>query len=172
MYIQNMTQQDATYWVKNLDLLPHPEGGYFRQTYKSAHTVAVSHIRADVVDPRHLATAIYFLIERGNFSAFHRLKSDEQWHFYAGDPLIVHMIDTDGSYTNQVIGLDLENGQRPQYTVPAGVWFASEVYANGAFSLVGCTVSFGFEFTDFTLADKRLIDTFPQHTQLIERLTR
>lgn len=164
--------KNAPYWIKNLHLLPHPEGGYFKQTYKSAHTVAVQHIDTHITSPRHLATSIYFLIEQGNFSAFHTLKSDEQWHFYAGDPLIVHMIDTNGAYTSQVIGLDLKNRQVPQFTVPAGVWFASEVYADGDYALVGCTVSFGFEFDDFTLADKSLADIYPKHTDLIHRLTR
>lgn len=164
--------KNAQYWVKHLGLLPHPEGGYFKRNYTSAHTVKVNHIDASICTPRPLATSIYFLIERGNFSAFHTIKSDEQWNFYAGEPLIIHMIDSDGSYTQQVIGLDLESGQVPQFTVAAGVWFASEVYGEGSYSLVGCTVSFGFDFSDFTLADKTLVDTYPEHCNLIERLIR
>ena len=159
------------YWVNHLDLLPHPEGGFFKEVYRSETTVSADIMEAGMKGDRSLATGIYFLITAGNFSAFHRIKSDEMWHFYYGDPLIVHVIELDGSYTKLSIGLDLEKGQIPQAVVPAGAWFASE--SLGAYSLVGCTVSPGFDFKDFELAKKeKLTHEFPQHKELISRLCR
>ncbi|MBO6794401.1 MAG: cupin domain-containing protein [Balneolaceae bacterium] len=107
------------------------------------------------------------------FSAFHRIKQDEMWHFYEGDPLRVHMIDDSGNYTYQDIGLDFEQNQQPQFVVPAGLWFASEVAVGGTYSFVGCTVAPGFDFADFEMAERAdLIFKFPMHQQLIKRLTR
>ncbi|MEQ8625194.1 MAG: cupin domain-containing protein [Vicingaceae bacterium] len=154
-------------WVEHLQLLPHPEGGFYRETYRSK-----TKIDLEGVGQRNLSTGIYFLLEEGNFSAFHRIKSDEMWHYYAGDPLIVHMIDVDGNYTNQKIGNDFLNNELPQFVVPAGIWFASEVVQGGCFSLVGCTVSFGFDFQDFELADSRFMDKFTSHRDIIKRLIR
>lgn len=159
------------YWVNHLDLLPHPEGGFFKEMYRSEATVSADIMEAGMKGDRSLATGIYFLITAGNFSAFHRIKSDEMWHFYYGDPLIVHVIELDGTYTKLSIGLDLEKGQIPQAVVPAGAWFASE--SLGAYSLVGCTVSPGFDFKDFELAKKaELSQEFPKHAELIGRLCR
>jgi len=159
------------YWVNHLDLLPHPEGGFFKEMYRSGATVSADIMEEGLEGSRNLATGIYFLITEGNFSAFHRIKSDEMWHFYYGEPLIVHVIELDGTYTKLSIGLDLENGQTPQAVVPAGAWFASE--SLGTYSLVGCTVSPGFDFQDFELAKKaELTLAFPQHLELIGRLCR
>jgi predicted cupin superfamily sugar epimerase len=122
---------------------------------------------------RNLSTGIYFLLDSNNFSAFHRIKSDEMWHFYEGDPLVVHMIDLEGKYLRQEIGLDIENGQLPQFVVPAGYWFASEVLEGGEYSFVGCTVSPGFDFNDFELANRNeLMKTFPSHATVLHRLCR
>jgi len=159
---------NINYWVKNLELKPHPEGGYFKETYRSK----TSGEFAGFTDKRNLSTGIYFLLEKGNFSAFHRIKSDEMWHFYAGDPLVVHMIDEEGNYNKQLIGPKLEQGQTLQFVVPAGVWFASEVIDQGSYSLVGCTVSPGFDFNDFELADKNFVTKFPVHRTLIQKLVR
>jgi uncharacterized protein len=154
-------------WVEQLELLPHPEGGYYKETYRSASMVDVDGFEGN----RNLATGIYFLITEGNFSAFHRIKSDEMWHFYAGDPLIVHVIHPNGTYESLTIGNDLTKKQRPQGLVPAGAWFASETL--GDYALVGCTVSPGFDFQDFELAKRdELSQLFPAHREIIERLTR
>lgn len=154
-------------WVEQLDLLPHPEGGFYKETYRSSDQIELARLDSS----RSLATGIYFLITAGNFSAFHRIKSDEMWHYYAGDPLIVHMIYPTGEYTNMRIGRDLTRGEFPQGVVPAGVWFASETL--GEYSLVGCTVSPGFDFQDFELATSdALSQLFPAHREIIERLTR
>lgn len=159
------------YWVENLSLLPHPEGGFYKEMYRSKKAIPADIMEEGLTGSRSLSTGIYFLITEGNFSAFHRIKSDEMWHFYYGDPLVVHVIEPDGTYTKLSIGLDLENGQRPQAVVPAGAWFASE--SGGSYSLVGCTVSPGFDFADFELAkEDQLLQEFPEHTDLIGRLCR
>jgi uncharacterized protein len=161
----------VAYWVNHLDLLPHPEGGFYKEMYRSKLSVSADLMEEGLGGVRSLATGIYFLITEGNFSAFHRIKSDEMWHFYYGEPLIVHVIELDGTYTKLSIGLDLEKDQTPQAVVPAGAWFASESF--GEYSLVGCTVSPGFDFNDFELAKKHeLIQEFPQHKDLIEKLCR
>jgi predicted cupin superfamily sugar epimerase len=158
----------ATYWVQHLGLKPHPEGGFFKETYRSTIKEEFRGFSAK----RNLSTGIYFLLEQGNFSAFHRIKSDEMWHFYAGDPLVVHMIDDGGKYHKQLIGPKLDEGQALQFVVPAGVWFASEVADQGKYSLVGCTVSPGFDFDDFELADKNFETKFPEHRNVIQKLVR
>lgn len=160
-------QRTIDYWVEHLNLQPHPEGGFFKETYRSEIKLQPF----ENIGERSLSTGIYFLITSGNFSAFHRIKSDEMWHFYAGSPLTVHVIKKDGTYTELNIGLDLIKGQLPQAVVPAEAWFASE--SSGEYSLVGCTVSPGFDFTDFELAcESDLIMLFPSHKELITRLTR
>lgn len=122
---------------------------------------------------RSLATAIYFLLKGTDFSAFHRLRSDEMWHFYAGGPLVVHVIGEDGQHSEILLGSDAESGQVFQAVVEAGCWFGSRVRDPGAFALMGCTVSPGFDFADFELAKRdELVRLYPQHRQLIEGLTR
>ena len=133
-------------WIEELDLLPHPEGGYYKETYRSDDEIDLKSIYADRFGKRSLSTGIYFLLDNESFSAFHRIKSDEMWHFYEGDPLIVHMIDSSGHYTKQLVGRDVQNGEKLQFVVKAGVWFASEVIEGGSYSLVGCTVSYDLIF--------------------------
>lgn len=159
--------------VKELDLLPHPEGGYYKETYRSEGKITQSCLTSDFKGDRNLATGIYFLIEMGNFSALHKIKSDETWHFYYGDALEVIEIDEQGILTVTKIGSSLLKGETFQYTVKANTWFGSRVYGSGNFSLVGCTVYPGFDFNDFELANRQdLIQLFPQHRQLISELTR
>lgn len=154
--------KDAKYWIEKLGLQAHPEGGYFTETY-----------RAHAPDGgRAASTGIYFLIETGNISRFHRIDADEMWHFHAGDPLIVHMINEQGTYRYFVMGPDPEKGQQFQAVVPAGVWFGAELMHDGQYSLVGCTVAPGFEFDGFELAEKtELLRAYPEHRAIIEKLT-
>lgn len=156
-------------WKSVLDLQPHPEGGAFREVYRAPHDVTCH--QRDVV--RCASTGIYFLLGKNDFSAFHRIESDEMWHFYAGDPLRVVILHEDGSLESIVLGQDILAGQHLQAVVPARCWFAAHVCDGGAYSLVGCTVAPGFEFDDFELAcAEQLVQQFPQHEAEIRALTR
>jgi uncharacterized protein len=162
--------KDASYWIKHLKLQPHPEGGYYRQTYKSDLVIDGM---AGLGGPRAASTAIYFLLEGQNFSAFHRLPSDEMWHFYAGSPLTVHVIDPAGEYSSLWLGSDPEAGQSFQAVVSSGCWFASHVADWKNWALVGCTVAPGFDFADFELARREELSAkYPQHREVIHMLTR
>lgn len=177
--MSNSTRPTVEQLVAHLKLLPHPEGGYYNETYRATESTAVSALPArfssssgnSTSQTRSFSTGIYFLMTAGNFSAFHRITADEGWHFYAGDALLVHIIAPDGTYSCLEIGANLEKGQRFQGYVPHGCWFASET--TGEYSLVGCTVAPGFDFADFELAKKEeLAKEFPQHAELIRRLCR
>jgi predicted cupin superfamily sugar epimerase len=159
--------------IKHFNLQPHPEGGWYRQTYKSREQISPDGLPERFGGSRAFSTAIYFLLEQGNFSAFHRIKSDECWHFYAGDPLHIYIIQPGAELEIILLGSDFENGQLFQYTVPANCWFASRPAPGSAFCFTGCTVSPGFEFDDFELADAdELIKTYPQHAGIIQELCR
>lgn len=157
-------------YINNLQLIPHPEGGYYKETYRCSSIIEG---KGDFPFGRTYATAIYFLIEANNFSAFHKIKSDETWHFYSGNALEVVELTPSGKLKSTVIGPDILNGQFLQYTVAAGNWFASRVLNSAPFSLVGCTVSPGFDFRDFEMAKRQeLLKTFPEHSSVITELTR
>lgn len=163
----------AADFVKKLNLLPHPEGGFYKEVYRSTDTVSRAALPTGFSGDRVLATSIYFLIEKDNFSALHKIKSDEIWHFYAGDALEVIEINESGDLKKTSVGNNLETGELFQYTVKANTWFGSRVKAGGNFSLVGCTVAPGFDFEDFELADrKQLLKLFPEQKVVIEEMTR
>ncbi|RDK04732.1 cupin domain-containing protein [Paraburkholderia lacunae] len=155
--------------IRRFDLKPHPEGGFFSETYRSAVRVS----RQDgSVETRSASTAIYYLLCDGAHSAWHRIKSDEVWHFYAGEPLNVHVLDEKGEWVTHRLGNTLTNPDTVfQAVVPAGSWFAAECADPATFALVGCTVAPGFEFSEFELADVGALKAqHPQHAGLIERL--
>ena len=159
--------------IREFALQPHPEGGWFSQTYKSKETIAAPALPARFEDDRVFSTAIYFLLEQGNFSAFHRIKSDECWHFYTGDALEIFIISQDDILTRTTLGKDFEKGQKFQFVVPANCWFASRPATGSMYCFVGCTVSPGFEFDDFELADADILSSvYPQHAELIRSLCR
>lgn len=156
--------------IEHLRLVPHPEGGYFRETYRSA---AVADPGPDFDGARSWCTGIYFLLTAQHFSALHRIRQDEMWHFYDGAPMHVHIISPEGEYTKVSIGRDLGAGEVPQYVVPAGHWFGATVGTADGHSLVGCTVSPGFDFRDFELAERAVLQArYPQHENIIRQLTR
>ncbi len=159
--------------VERFQLLPHPEGGFYKETYRSDEQIEQGALPERFSGNRPFSTAIYFLLEKGNFSAFHRIQSDECWHFYAGQTLHVHVIHLTGQYELLKLGNDLSQGETFQAMVPAGSWFASETAEGGEFSFVGCTVAPGFDFADFELAKADgLTALFPIHESLIRRLCR
>ena len=168
---------DQTITVKKLveeyKLLPHPEGGYYKENYRSVEKIPVNALPNRFKDEKCFSTAIYFLLEKGNFSAFHRIKSDECWHFYAGAGLLIYVLFEDGNLEIIRLGNDLLKAEQFQAIVPAGCWFASEPAEGTDFSFVGCTVAPGFDFIDFELAQKDLLSKqFPKHRDLISRLVR
>lgn len=159
--------------VEKFSLLPHPEGGFYKEMYRSAESIVQSALPLRFKGDRNFSTAIYFLLEQGNFSAFHRIQSDECWHFYTGQTLHVHVIHPNGDYELIRLGNDILSGEAFQAVVPAGCWFASETAPGGEFSFVGCTVAPGFDFADFELAKgEELSKQFPKIKELIERLCR
>ena len=147
-------------------MLPHPEGGYYREVYRATDECLTPQGK------RSASTAIYFLLEQGNFSAFHRIKSDELWHHYEGVALEIYVICDDGKLEIMKLGKDFSKGEEPLRIVPKGLWFASRVLEEG-YALVGCTVAPGFDFSDFELASRQeLIFLYPKHKKIIEELTR
>jgi len=164
---------DASYWINKLQLTQHVEGGAFRETYRSDLTIPRTVLPLFFQGDRNASTSIYFLLASGQFSAFHRIASDEVWHFYFGDPLLVHEIGHNGRLITHLLGANPENGESFQTVVKAGSWFASVPTPGSEYALVGCTVAPGFDFADFELADRAtLSQQYPEHAQLIQQLTR
>lgn len=167
-------------WINKLQLEQHIEGGYFSEFYKSTDEVAVIDTRYKVnaadknVITRQAGSSIYFLLEKTAFSAWHQLSSDEVWHYYDGDSaILIHFLDVHGNYSSKILGHPLKYADACfQVVVRAGAWFAAELFNKDGYALVGCTVAPGFEYQDFLLADRyNLIEKFPQHTNIIKRLT-
>jgi predicted cupin superfamily sugar epimerase len=153
-------------WIEKLGLERHREGGWFREVYRSSETIPNSALPDRFDGDRTFSTAIYFLLESDDYSALHRIRQDEIWHFYAGSPLTVHCIDSDGAYSKVHVG------ESPMAVIPAGWLFGATVDVPGGFALLGCTVAPGFEFADFEMpARGDLIAAYPEHTAIIERLT-
>lgn len=164
--------RDAAYWIRSLDLDPHPEGGYFRETYRSEERIPTSALPGRYDGDRAYQTAIHFLLESGQMSAFHRMESDELWFFHAGSPLLLYCLHPDGRREDIRLGPDPEQGEALQAVIPRGAWFGGEVAEPDSFTLVGCTVAPGFEFADFRLGSRtELLERFPQHADLVRRLT-
>jgi uncharacterized protein len=152
----------AREWVERLGLIPHPEGGFYRETYRAAEGVARCALPARFSGDRAFSTAIYFLLTRDDFSALHRIRQDEVWHHYDGDPLTVHVIDDVGY---RPIRLGKDSDSVPQAVVLAGALFGASVEPPGEFALLGCTVAPGFDFAGFELAppDWRPTPRHPSH---------
>jgi hypothetical protein len=163
----------AAYWIEKLQLTHHIEGGSYRRTYTASFNLAKHNMPSAFHGDRPVATAIYFLLEAEQFSAMHRIASDELWHFYYGDPLSIYEIDSSGNLTEHLLGNNPENNESLQCLVKAGSWFGSNVKKGGNYALVGCTVSPGFDFEDFELGERKdLMDQFPHHAGIIQMLTR
>jgi predicted cupin superfamily sugar epimerase len=165
--------EEAAQWVEKLHLSRHPEGGYYRRTYRSKESISKEHLPDRFSGPRALLTAIYYLLPGNEVSRFHRLQSDEVWHFHAGSSLTLYIIDDAGSLVQSQLGANIERGEALQMVIEAGKWFGALVNDPTSYSLVGCTVSPGFEYEDFQIGDRQdLIQKFPKHHRIIEKLTR
>jgi len=159
--------------IERLNLKPHPEGGWYAETYRSPEIIPHEMLPVRFNGDRSFSTAIYFLLTAGMFSAFHRIQSDECWHFYEGDPLKIFVIDKAGTFSIIRLGKNLPEGETFQAVVPAGCWFASKTASETGYSLVGCTVAPGFDFADFELADAAALSAlYPEHESLINSLCR
>jgi uncharacterized protein len=162
--------KSAEYWINHLDLQPHPEGGFFKETYRSAGSV-MKQALPEFSGARNFSTAIYFLLRTQDRSLFHRIKSDEVWHFYAGSSLTLYVLSSSG-FGSYKLGTNIENQESLQVVVPAGSWFGALVNEPNSYTLSGCTVAPGFDFEDFEFGKRELLlREFPQHKQIIEALT-
>jgi uncharacterized protein len=165
---------DANQVKSLLSLQPHPaEGGYFRETYRSADTVHKDRMPGRYPGARSFSTAIYYLLTPDTFSALHRLPTDEIYHFYLGDPIEMLQLLPDGSGRIIMLGNDILNGMQPQVVIPKGVWQGSRLLAGGDFCLLGATMAPGFEFEDYEPGNREsLISLYPQFSDKIQSLTR
>ena len=160
-------------WIASLKLAPHPEGGFYRETYRAAETIEAAHLPERFGGGRVHSTAIYFLLPGDQISALHRIKSDEVWHFYAGTTLTLTLLHPDGRLEAHRLGPRPERGEAFQALVPAGCWYGARVDDPASYALVGGTVAPGFDFADFELAERAaLLARFPEHRDTIVRLTR
>ncbi len=167
-------RHDADFWIAHLDLAYHPEGGYFKESFRSSHNLALGQVGGRYPSDRVASTAIYFLVTADRPSRFHRLQTDEIWHFYAGDPLEICCLGLDPAAGVEVLllGADIASGCRLQVLVPAGTWFGARVQVGGNFALCGCTMAPGFDFEDFEMAKREeLLVIFPDCADAIHALT-
>ncbi|MBU4365886.1 MAG: cupin domain-containing protein [Verrucomicrobia bacterium] len=193
-------QPTSRYWITKLALQPHPEGGYFREIYRSVEQIPAAALPARYRGPRSFSTSIYFLLAGTQISTLHRLASDEQWHFYDGSALLLAMIAPDGTSREVRLGRRATAGEQFQVVIPAGTWMGARLAAPArlqryaqhcgqavairrltdcgrasqrGYALIGCTVAPGFEFQDFAAGRRsNLLERFPQHRKLITALTR
>lgn len=158
--------------IEKLNLLPHPEGGYYREVYRSNEKISTRGLPPRYSTERTFSTSIYYLLQSDQFSSFHKIKSDEIWHFYSGSPIAIHLFFQDRKYEKVIMGNKIEDNQLLQYVIPKETWFAAEPIDKDSYSLVGCGVAPGFEFEDFELAERKdLSKIFPDYEKLISRLT-
>ena len=165
-----MNNKKAQYLRERLDLSELPgEGGYYKETYRSDKTIILP---SETDGERSISTSIYYLLDGTQFSAFHRLKSDEIWHFYIGSSITLYIINKMENLSEVKLGSNIEKGEIFQIQVRAESWFAATVNDISSYALIGCTVSPGFDYLDFELGDrKKLIERYPQHRSIIEKLT-
>jgi uncharacterized protein len=167
-----MDAKNASYWIEHLNLLPHPEGGYYREIFSSNEIITQNCLPAGFNGERKLYTSIYFLLEGSNVSHFHRIKSDEIWCFHSGSSLEIHILDIESKHLVKKLGINPIDSEMPQQIVEAGSWFGACLSQPGAYALVACIVAPGFDFNDFELGKEAdLLKLYPQHAQIIQKLS-
>lgn len=163
-------ERTAEEWIAELGLEPHPEGGYFRETFRAPVEIPEQRLGTGAPGARPCATSIDFLLRPVDVSRLHRLRFDELWCLLAGGPLTLHLLHEDGSHETRRLGR--QRGALPRTTVAGGTWFGATVDGNAPYALVACTVVPGFDFRDFTLGSRQeLLERFPDHRHLVEALT-
>jgi uncharacterized protein len=164
--------QDALHWIRKLGLKEHPEGGFYRELYRSNDVVDGNHLKVKRQGTRNLATSIYYLLKSGEKSLLHRLKSDETWYYHYGSPFYLYCIDSQGDLREVKIGPNIENHEQLQYTIPEGTIFGGLVHGQDTYCLAGCMVSAGFSFEDFQLLSREyMLEQYPKHRDIILTLT-
>ena len=168
-----MNNNSAEYWIEKLGLQLHPEGGYYKEVFRSQEEIPVEALPERYSGTRSHMTSILFLLKENQFSAFHRLQSDEIWHYHMGGACEIHIILPDGSIQHKVLGPEIEADQHLQLIVPHDSWFAAHPMAGEAYTLVGCTMAPGFSFEDFELGSyEALARDYPEHREIIRMYTR
>lgn len=161
------------FYINKLELQKHPEGGYYKEVYRSNEIILKENLPGRYGGDRNYLTSIYFLLVEENVSLFHKIKSDEIWHFYDGSTIKIYILKNDGVLSVKLLGRNLESGESLQVIIKKNTWFCAEVVNKKSFGLVGCTVAPGFDFNDFKLAERdELIKNFPNHKELIKRFTK
>ncbi len=163
----------AQYWIEKLNMTKHPEGGFFAPAFRASEQISRDGLPDRFAGNRAIVSSIYYLLEKGRFSTFHRLKSFEIWNFFEGDPLTIHVLDPHGALIEKRLGPDFDAGESFQAAIEPENWFAAEHRGPGEFTLAGCTVAPGFEWEDMEIAGRAELQArYPQHAEIIERLTR
>lgn len=154
------------------DLRPHPEGGYFRESYRSNESIPHTALPARYGGDRNYSTAIFYLLPAGSVSRLHRIASDEVWHLYLGGPLTIVELKPDGSVEQVILGSGVDHGQRLQHVVRGGTWFGAYPTPGSDYAFVGCTVAPGFDFSDFEIANRdELLKQYSHEKEIVARLT-
>lgn len=162
----------AEYWIQCLDLKPHPEGGFFREVYRSVNNVFRNNLPKSISGDRRLATSIYYLLRSEDISKFHRLKSDEIWYYHFGSSIRIVMIDQEGVKRTLMLGTRVEKAEKPQVLIPAGTIFGAQLIDKNSFGLFGCVVVPGFEYDNFELFSREdLLQAYPRHADTIIKFT-
>ena len=162
----------AQFWIRKLGLQKHPEGGWFKEVYRSDEKLQAQSLPAAFPGGRNFSTSIYYLLEGSDFSAFHRIRSDELWHFYAGTSAVEILWIKAGELLRTKVGPDIENNEQFQVVIPKNHWFAARLADARGYALAGCTVSPGFHFEDFEMADSRLLSAYPHLGEELQPLLR
>ncbi len=160
----------AEYWIKHLNLKPHPEGGFFREIYRSHMEAHHKNLPYGYKGTRRFSTSIYYFLRSGDISRFHRLRSDEVWYFHYGSSVKIILINQEGKRYSKLLGPRPDRAEKPQVIIPAGTIFGAEITESNSFGLYGCMVTPGFEFDDFEIFSKEdLIQAYPKHADIIEK---
>lgn len=164
--------KNASFWITKLNLQKHPEGGWFNEVYRSEEVVLRAGLPERYSSERNFSTSIYYLLEGNHKSNFHRIRSDEIWHFYQGTSSVEVLVIVEGKIERLKLGSAIEKGDSFQLIIPKNTWFAAHLPNKKGYALLGCTVAPGFDFNDFELADRiSLKNEFPHLVSVIEDFT-
>lgn len=156
--------------IEHFSLLKHPEGGYYREVYRSEKTL--NNLPSPFNGSRNYLTSIYFMLKSEDKSLFHRLSADEIWYFHLGTALKFYLLDPEGNLKTFILGSDFRKGEMLQVIAPANHYMAAEVIEEDSFTFISCAVAPGFDFVDFEMGDKKsMTQDYPSHAEIIDRFT-